>query len=950
MTDFKVEFAWSPWLLLLIIPALAYILFVYFRVEKKFRRLGKRRASLVLHIIISILCIVALSGINFSWSTDEVENQLVILVDCSYSEQSSRERADGFVHDVIAANNGKCDFAVVKFGFDQVLAVKMGSHRVESSFEDYLESDEPDTTATDIRSALTYIWDPVTKKSGGDTNEPIISDPKTARVLLISDGLQTDRDAMSVARLMALDGLRLDTSFFPANYPQDAWIVDATYPEKTFDVGESFDIEVTVHSSYNGTFGLNFSDNGDVKFRRDEMELKAGLQKVKISHSFETSGHHELKFGMTSSGDSTLENNVFYTTYDLEEFNSILVVERYEGEADSIVKILNSRPDAKYLTIKVVGLEAVPTTIEALSEFDEVILVNVAHHDMPAGFEDLLYEYVYNCGGGLFTVGGFEKNSEGGVLTKKNKEGADVPVAHAYDAADLQGTKLQEMLPVKIEEYSPPTALAIIIDRSASMEQHQEAPFEVALEGALAAVDTMSPKDFVGVMTMNNSYHVELDLTPMTQKSKIVDAIYRVADEVGGSNSETASIEHACRALAAMRSVEKKHVMLITDGRPGDPARDYQAVMQKYYDEFGITITVISVLDPIIEDLKVLAEIGHGGAYQITSNLKQELPFRLKRDLGMSEEFSGAVPMEYKPTLNTHTAVVNKLTQSMLDEIDMTGFFVSRVKNSSVQVSLMAAFVPLYAQWNFGAGKVGSFMCDLFGYFSGPFTENEDAGIPIVNNIVSALMPVINIQEHSLNVQFIYDNYRTQASIDGYNFDAESDKKLIAFVEAPNGAVAKFDLSELSIGGNRFTFENFEPGIHVVTVMKVPKSYDVLSRDVGSASDVPSRYVMAMIRTYRAFSYSEEFDSSRDSFDEGRSLLINISSNPDAEGEDKLVDSAEEFAFSIVSLRKSFDPRYLLIGAALVLFLIEIAVRKFRFTSFTKFLERIGLKKKEKSA
>lgn len=949
MSDFKIEFAWSPWLLLLIIPALAYILFVYFRVEKKFRRIGKRRASLVLHIIISILCIVALSGIHFSWATDEFENELVILVDCSYSEQSSRARADGFVHDIIEANNGKCNFAVVKFGFDQVLAVKMGSHRVESSFEDYLEADEPDTTATDIRSALTYIWDPVTKKSGGDTNEPIISDPKTARVLLISDGLQTDRDAMSVAKLMALDGIRLDTSFFPANYPQDAWIVDATYPDKTFDVGEQFEIDVTVHSSYNGTYSLNFSDNGEVKFRREEMALKAGVQKVKIFHSFEKSGHHELKFGMTSSGDTTLENNVYYTTYDLEEYNSILIVERYEGESQQIVDILKSRPDAQYLTIKVVGLNAVPTTIDALSEFDEVILVNVAHRDMPANFEDLLYEYVYNRGGGLFTVGGFEKNSEGKIIMKKNKEGEDVPIAHSYDAADMQGTKLQDMLPVKIEEYSPPTALAIIIDRSASMEQHEEAPFEVALDGALAAVDAMSPKDFVGVMTMNNSYHVELDLTPMTQKSKIVDAIYRVADEVGGSNSETAAIEHACRALAAMRSVEKKHVLLITDGRPGDPARDYQAVMQKYYDEFGISITIISVLDPIINDLKQLAEIGHGGAYQIPYNIKKELPFRLRRDLGLSEEFMGAVAMEYNPTLNTHTPIVNKITQSQLDEIDMKGFFVSRVKNQSVQVSLMAKFVPLYAQWNFGAGKVGSFMSDLFGVFSGPFAQHEEAGIPIVNNIISSLMPVMDIQEHSLNVEFILDNYRTQASIDGYNFDSENDKKLIAFVEAPNGTVSKFDLSELSIGGNRFTFENFEPGIHVVTVIKVPKSFDVFSGSIQNVSDVPSRYVMAMIRTYRPFSYSEEFDSSRDSFEEGRALLINISSRTDAEGEDKLVDSAETFAFSIVSLRKSFDPRYLLIGIALALFLIEIAVRKFRFSSFTKFLERLGLKKKKDS-
>lgn len=946
MSDFKMDFSLSPWILLLIIPALAFVLFLYFRIEKRFRRIGKRKISLVLHIIVLVFCIVALSGINFSWQIDDVENELVILVDESYSERSSRSRADEFVRDIIEANDGHSRFAIVKFGYNQVLAVGMGKHRA-SSYNDYLNSDEPDTTATDIRSALSYVWDPITKKSGGDTGDAIISDPKSARILLISDGLQTDRDAMSVAKLMALDGIRIDASFFPANYSNDVWIVDATYPDRTFDIGEKFDLELTLHSSYAGTFDLNFSDNGEVKYSQEGLDLKAGIQTVKIPHSFSTAGHHELKFGITSNGDTMIENNVFYTSYDLEQNNSILVIEKYEGESEIIVNILASRSDAAYLNIKVININDAPQTIEALSQYNEVILVNISHADMPGNFENLLYEYVYKRGGGLFTVGGFEKDASGEILTVRDEKGKSKPVAHAYDKEDMKGTTYQEMLPVKIEEYLPPTALAIIIDRSASMEQNQEAPFEKALSGALAAVETMSPRDFVGVMTMNNSYHVELDLTPMTQKSKIIDAIYRVADEVGGSNSEAASIEHACRALAAMRSVEKKHVLLITDGRPGDWPGQYQEVMRRYNEQFDISITVVSVLDPIVEELDVLAEIGHGGAHYIPDNIETELPVKLKQDMGYEDEFDGAVAMDYHPSLSAHTPVVEKITQSKLDEISMKGFFVSRVKNSTVQVPLMAKYVPLYAQWTFGEGKVGSLMTDLIGYFSEELSSDEDAGIPILNNIISSLMPVINIQEHSLNIEFLKDNYRTQASVDGYNYESETDMKLIAFVQSPGGTVSKFDLSDLSVGGNRFTFENLEPGVHDVTVFKVPRSFDVNDHNIKNAKDVAERYIMAVGHAYRAFSYSEEYDSSRDSFQEGKTLLINLSSRTDAEGEEKLIGSAEDFVGSLVSMRKTFDPRYLLIGIAFALFLIEIALRKFKLPNLKNFLQKIGILRKE---
>ena len=61
-------------------------------------------------------------------------------------------------------------------------------------------------------------------------------------------------------------------------------------------------------------------------------------------------------------------------------------------------------------------------------------------------------------GGSMFTVGGQNDTD----LT-----GNSMP--HAYNRADLEGTMLQEMLPVQAVDYTPPTAVMIIVDSSGSM-------------------------------------------------------------------------------------------------------------------------------------------------------------------------------------------------------------------------------------------------------------------------------------------------------------------------------------------------------------------------------------------------------------------------------------------------------------------------------------------------
>ena len=79
--------------------------------------------------------------------------------------------------------------------------------------------------------------------------------------------------------------------------------------------------------------------------------------------------------------------------------------------------------------------------------------------------------------------------------------------------------------------------------------------------------------------------------------------------------------------------------------------------------------------------------------------------------------------------------------------------------------------------------------------------------------------------------------------------------------------------------------------------------------------------------TYKAFSYSEEYDVFR-SEEDAKALSTNIS---DFTGGGVIKDSEEVFRDFVKYNHRKFDPRKLFMIMSLILFLLDIAVRKFKF-------------------
>lgn len=85
MSHFRIDFA-NPWLLLLLVPALALTFIPFFRLTKKFRRTRNRVISVVTHALAVTLCVLLIAGISFSYETAEQEQR------ASRARRSLRQR------------------------------------------------------------------------------------------------------------------------------------------------------------------------------------------------------------------------------------------------------------------------------------------------------------------------------------------------------------------------------------------------------------------------------------------------------------------------------------------------------------------------------------------------------------------------------------------------------------------------------------------------------------------------------------------------------------------------------------------------------------------------------------------------------------------------------------------------------------------------------------------
>lgn len=916
MRNIRFDFTY-PWLLLLLIPAVVLTLIPYFRSVKKYRRTRNRIIPIVLHLIVMTLSVFILSGMTIGYSVPNEENEIILLVDVSETQQPSAERRDEFIQ--TALRQGRYDdyrVGVVTFGYTQVYAVPL-TDEIDGIYERYLAADLPDTSATNVAGALTYT-------------KGLFSNPESAKIVLVTDGKETDNDASSVIRSVAANGIRLDVVNIASSYGEDdVQIVDVTLPDYHIGIGETCIVGVTVQSSAPAAATIELTDNGagDASATQSA-ELTGGTQTFSLKHTFTSQGLHELEIRILSDGSSMAENDKYYAYLYLDVYNNILIFERKDGESEALKELLTAGNAFNVEVKNILTDTELPGTVDELRAYDQIILNNIANADMPEGFSDMLYTYVNVYGGGLLTTGGQN----------------DLGDANAYDRLDMTGTVYQQLLPVQAIDYTPPVGVIVIIDRSGSMSKADTATgrtyLEWATEGAKSCLNALSERDYIGIMTLDDNYETILPLTRRTQEAKILAAIERIEVAEGGTVFPGA-IERAGEALRAEKNVDKRHIILVTDGAvPQDQREQYEALISSYYQTDGITLSVALIGSDKDSDIAAVmqraVDLAPGKLYPITDT--SSLVRLMREDLKVPEITDVNMEPFYPIVYDASSALFNGVEYGDSEggrkrlNVRLEGFYGVKIKSGADLLLVGEYEVPIYAQWKFGEGTVGSFMCDLSGFWSGEFMSDE-SGRQFILNFVSNLMPVTDIRPKEITAVLKEQNYTNR--LDVYTTLNEGEYLVGRLTDVSDDAAAEISLNEVLPDA-----ESADKSFYVTSAFSADNNYsrcNFVVKKGGVYRLSLTKYdadgnPVDTLELYKAFAYSEEYDvfAEADEQELGAKLALwaergNGSVIADPE------DPYEIFDDFVTSLRRTFDPRTAFMIVAIVLFLLDVAVRKFKF-------------------
>jgi Mg-chelatase subunit ChlD len=386
------------------------------------------------------------------------------------------------------------------------------------------------------------------------------------RVVLLSDGNQTNGDLLAEASRARELGVRIHEKTFLDLRPREALVSKITMPDR-IRVGEPFELTVHVWSSHRMDARVTLYQ-GDVINGLDgirNVTLEPGENRTAFQSVSHLAGPLSYRARLDNlPGDRFADNNAYAVAADVVGRPTVCYV---EGEPAS-ARFLQGALTRAELDVEVRGPRAFPRTLREMERFDAIILSDVPAENVSMSQMQALEQYVRDVGGGFIMTGGPDSFGMGGYY----------------------GTIIERILPVRFDterrREQPVLALALVIDKSGSMTG---TPVELAKEAARATAAMLAPDDLIEVIAFDARPTTVVRLTPARNRSKIQSDIARLS--AGGGTNIFPALDQAYRDLSAAQA-RTKHVILLSDGQ--SPTDGISELIQVMAAE-GITVSTVGL-------------------------------------------------------------------------------------------------------------------------------------------------------------------------------------------------------------------------------------------------------------------------------------------------------------------------------------------------------------------
>lgn len=511
------------------------------------------------------------------------------------------------------------------------------------------------------------------------------------RLLLYSDGNETDGDARVTAASLAASGIRIDVVPPGGLWPPDVAVRGITAPEIVAE-DTPFPLRFVTETRGGGRDGLVKIFLDGVLVDSTPLHFDEGTATIEVPYRLSGRGTHRIAVEVSATPNVVTGNDRREALITVAANPHILFVSPFER---SVVADVLSR---KQIRVESIRPGDFPVAMESLATYQGVVFEDVPARDLPAGALVLLDRWVRELGGGFILSGGTDCFGDPGWLA----------------------TPLQKMLPVTLEPKRPnpnlrdPLALFLIIDRSNSMGYNSRLPtlhdgekLRYAKEAALAVVRQLKDHDLVGLIAFDSEAHPIADLRSLKENRSVLERDIPRLVENGGTDFYDA-LDSARGQLVEARAT-RRHMVVLTDGDTNRAAGEHYPLIDRIADA-GISVTTIRIGENDV-NLKLLQDISErtGGQFYHVEDATM-LPDLLLRDATRAMGPLSDKTVQFFPEGGERSELLRGLTVKVIPPL--TGYAYSRARRGAdivLHINRLDDRDPLLAVWQYGLGRVAAF-------------------------------------------------------------------------------------------------------------------------------------------------------------------------------------------------------------------------------------------------
>jgi len=530
--------------------------------------------------------VLILAGVQLPVTVGARRIAVVVAIDQSRSvapDQAAWMR-DQVTH-LTAAMNPEDRIALIGFGRDVKLLAPIGDPRLVGKIKA-----TADGGATDIGSAMIAALG-------------LFPDAADKRLVLLSDGNQTQGDAMAEAPALADDGVRIYAAAPPPSALRRVSLTALKAPGtvrayERFGVG--IDIESEAGAPVDGR--IAFYESGHRAGDR-VVRLMPGLNRFELPYEIDKPGAYELAAGLELPAPLVTTNSRATAAVGVLETPRVLVAS--SGSERSLVGALELRN----YRVDEVPPGALPVDPNEYLNYQAVVLGDVSAATLTPAMQTALVRYVSQYGGGLIVTGGTMLD------------------------ARFKGGPLEKALPVLFKPQPPPpsrepVAVYLCIDRSNSMSYNSRDPdvrdgerIRYAKRAAVALLNELDDTDFAGVIAFDSEPYVLSHLRPLGEdRAQLIDRIQRL--EPGGGTDFKEALEIAEREIL-LSGLSVRQVILLTDGDTNREYHDHDQLIEDFGRE-QIPVSTVRI-GPDLANLRLLQDFASatGGTFYRVQNIEK---------------------------------------------------------------------------------------------------------------------------------------------------------------------------------------------------------------------------------------------------------------------------------------------------------------------------------------